>query len=386
MKKLSILGSTGSIGTNTLDVVERFPDKFKITALAAGRKIELLAEQAKRHKVPLVSVAEEEDARKLSDILGPTVEVYYGMEGLKTVAAASGADMLVSALVGAVGLVPTLEALKKGMDVAVANKETLVVAGALVRKMADDNGCNLLPIDSEHSAIFQVLEGRDPGSVKRLILTASGGPFRGRSAAEVAEVTPAQALAHPNWSMGPKISIDSATMMNKGLEVIEAYWLFDLGPDKIDVAIHPQSIVHSMVEFVDGSMIAQLGVPDMRGPISYALAYPERLPMEALSLDIWSLGGLTFEKPDMETFPCLGLAYQALGSGGTAPAILSAANEIAVEKFLTSLITFADIPRLVDDALNKIETTPLTDLSTALEADTAARGFARDWPVTARNR
>jgi 1-deoxy-D-xylulose-5-phosphate reductoisomerase len=377
IKTLSILGSTGSIGESTFDLVSRFPDKFKVHALAAGRRTERIAEQARLVGAKLISVADEGDALRLKKELGSSIEVCYGSEGLYRVATEGGIDIVVSALVGAAGLEPTMAAIQLGIDIALANKETLVAAGEVVMDAAKKSGSRILPVDSEHSAIFQAIDGRMPESVKRILLTASGGPFRGWDAEKLEKVTLEQALNHPNWSMGPKITIDSATLMNKGLEVIEARWLFGVGPDRIDVTVHPQSIVHSMVEYIDGSVLAQMGVPDMRGPIGYALAYPERLPMDELSLDLWSEKALTFEQPDTKAFPCLALAYQALRVGGTAPAVLSAANEIAVEAFLRKKIGFMDIPRLCDAALEAHDVKILNNLETALEADRGAREFAR---------
>jgi 1-deoxy-D-xylulose-5-phosphate reductoisomerase len=377
IKTLSILGSTGSIGESTFDLVSRFPDRFKVYGLAAGRRTERVAEQARALGVKLVSVADEGDALRLQKELGPAIEVCFGPEGLVRVASEGGIDMVVTAIVGAVGLRPTLAAVEQGIDIALANKETLVAAGELVMEAAKKSGARILPVDSEHSAIFQALDGKMPDTVKKIILTASGGPFRGWDAKRLETVTVKDALNHPNWSMGPKITIDSATLMNKGLEVIEAHWLFGIGPDRIDVTIHPQSIVHSMVEYIDGSIIAQLGVPDMRGPIGYALAYPGRLPTDELALDLRSQKPLTFDEPDTEAFPCLGLAYRALRAGGTASAVLSGANEIAVEAFLREEITFTGIARLCEETLDSHTAAPLNNLETALEADRWARKFAR---------
>jgi 1-deoxy-D-xylulose-5-phosphate reductoisomerase len=383
LKNLAILGSTGSIGENTLDVVSQFPERFAVKALAAGgKRLERLAEQVRTTGAPLVAVSGEEQARRLRTLLDNGVEVCWGTEGLVRVAGAPNVDLVVSAVVGAVGLVPTYAALLEGRDVAVANKETLVVAGELVLEAAHDTGARIIPIDSEHSALFQILEGRKPEEVRRLILTASGGPFRGASAEELAQVGVKQALKHPKWSMGPKITIDSATLMNKGLEVIEARWLFGTPAEKIEVTVHPQSIVHSLVEFVDGAMFAQLGVPDMRGPISYALNYPNRLPLEELALDLWNLENLTFEPPDRTTFPCLDLAYGALRDGGTAPAVLSGANEVAVDGFLQGRLAFSQIPQVVSATLGKHHAMPLDSVHTALEADRWARRFAREWVAT----
>lgn len=326
----------------------------------------------------LVSVAREEDAAALRREL-PGVEVLCGAEGLLRVATAEGADMVVSALVGAVGLLPTHKALLAGKDVALANKETLVIAGEAILAAAKATGARLLPVDSEHSAIFQAIDKRAPGEIRRIILTASGGPFRGRKKEELKRVTAAEALRHPNWSMGPKITVDCATLMNKGLEVIEARWLFDMAPEKISVTVHPQSIVHSMAEFIDGSVIAQLGVPDMRGPIAYALAYPERVPLGGMELDLRKAGALTFEEPDIEAFPALGLAYDALRAGGTMPAVLSGANEVAVEAFLNGIIGFQEIPALVADAMEKHDTKNSPSVETALWADGWARDAANEW-------
>jgi len=380
VKALAVLGSTGSIGENTLDVVRRFPDRFRVHSLAAGgSRLELLARQVSSTGARLVTVPTEADAGRLRSLLGASVEVYWGTEGLVRVVSAPEVDLVVSAIVGAAGLVPTYAALLEGKDVAVANKETLVAAGALVMEAARRSGSRLLPVDSEHSALFQALEGRRVEDVRRLILTASGGPFRGRSAATLADVGVGDALAHPRWSMGPKITVDSATLMNKGLEVIEAHWLFGLPADRIDVTLHPQSVVHSLVEFVDGSMLAQLGVPDMRGPIAYALHYPERLPLPDLALDLWKMGPLTFEAPDRKSFPCLDLAYAALRAGGTAPAVLSGANEAAVEAFLGGQISFLRIAEAVDAALQAHDVRVLDSIHTALEVDRWARGYARGW-------
>ncbi|HSH69495.1 MAG TPA: 1-deoxy-D-xylulose-5-phosphate reductoisomerase [Deferrisomatales bacterium] len=380
MKTLSILGSTGSIGESTLDVATRFPEKFRVVALAAaGANPTRLAAQVEQTGARLVAVADAGRAAALEPLLASNVEVCWGAEGLVRAAEVAEVDLVVSAIVGAAGLVPTYAALVAGKDVALANKESLVVGGELVLQAARDSGARLLPVDSEHSALFQVLDGRDSEQVRRLILTASGGPFRGRQRAELAGVSVEQTLDHPNWAMGPKITVDSATLMNKGLEVIEAYWLFGLPASAIEVTVHPQSVVHSMVEFVDGAVLAQLGVPDMRGPISYALNYPKRLPMPDLGLKLWELEGLTFEAPDRAAFPCLDLAFRALELGGTAPAVLSGANEVAVAAFLDRQLSFLQIPELVAAALGALPVTPLDTVHTALEADLTARRFARDW-------
>lgn len=380
MKSLSILGATGSIGVNTLDIVASYPQRYTVKALTGGSNLTLLAEQVLTFKPELVAVANEYDVPRLRELLGgAVVEIMHGEEGLSCCAAHADTDMVVSAIVGAAGLVPTMAAIDAGKHLALANKETLVTAGPVVMARAKEMGVQIYPVDSEHSAIFQSLEGHRREDVKRLILTASGGPFLTRSLSSLATVTPADALAHPNWDMGRKISIDSASMMNKGLEVIEARWLFGLSPERIAVHIHPQSIVHSMVEYVDGAVVAQLGIPDMRTPIAYALSYPERLPLDLPPLDLCALGQLTFSAPDMERFSCLKLAFDALESGGTAPAVLNAANEIAVEAFLAGSIGFLDIPRLIAMTLEKLGSSALDSLSDALYADSRGREVARQF-------
>lgn len=385
MKSLAILGATGSIGVNTLEIAAAQPDRYRVAALTGGNNIERLAEQIRRFRPAMAAVVTPQDAQRLRKILGPSApEILSGTEGLIACATCTEADMVVAAIVGAAGLVPTVAAIEAGKDVALANKETLVTAGALVMERVAAKGIHLHPVDSEHSAIFQSLEGHRRQDVRRLILTASGGPFRERPLAELARVTPADALSHPNWSMGRKISIDSATMMNKGLEVIEARWLFDLPADRIAVHVHPQSIVHSMVEYVDGSIIAQLGIPDMKGPIAYALSYPERHSLNLPPLDLCTLGQLTFAQPDMQKFPCLGLAYDALRAGGTAPAVLNAANEVAVEAFLHGAIGFLDIPVIIRETLDRHEPELLVQIDTALRADRWGRETARRL-IRARN-
>ena len=385
MKRLSVLGSTGSIGVSTLEIVAAHPDRFRIVALTAGTNLSLLASQIRLFQPEVVSVIRPEDVLKLKELLGTSApRILAGIEGLIACSTHSDADMVVSAIVGAAGLVPTMAAIEAGKDVALANKETLVTAGALVMEAVERKGVQLYPVDSEHSAIFQSLEGHRKKDVRRLILTASGGPFRDKALAELKQVTPADALAHPNWSMGKKISIDSATMMNKGLEVIEAKWLFDLPLERIAVHIHPQSIVHSMVEYVDGSVIAQLGIPDMKTPIAYALSYPERLELNLPSLDLCALGTLSFSEPDTNRFACLGLAYEALGEGGTAPAVLNAANEVAVEAFLNKEIAFLDIPGIIRSTLEGHRNGPLGHIDEVLRADRWARMAARRIIDTAR--
>jgi len=375
----ALLGSTGSVGVSTLALVERFPDRFRAVALAAGRNMAVLADQVRRHAPELVSVADEVSAADLrARVPQFTGRVLVGSEGPLAVATHPEASLVLSALVGALGLVPTLAAVRGGKHVALANKEVLVVAGELVTRAAREKGVALLPVDSEHNAIFQALQGHKRSEVRRIILTASGGPFRGRSAAELANVTVAEALNHPTWKMGPKITIDSATLMNKGLEVIEAHWLFDVDADRIDVVVHPQSIVHSMVEYVDGSVIAQMAVPDMTIPIGYALAYPDRLALDYLdSLDLPAAGTLTFAAPDRQSFPCLDLAYRALRAGGTMPAVLNAANEIAVERFLAEDLAYREIPTLVSAVMDAHEHAAANDLDVLLAADAWARDAAR---------
>ncbi|MBU3931926.1 MAG: 1-deoxy-D-xylulose-5-phosphate reductoisomerase [Proteobacteria bacterium] len=375
MKRLSILGSTGSIGVSTLDVVASHPEEFVVTALAAGRNIGLLKNQIDRFRPRLAAVIDEEHASGLRRLLGPAAAtaVLYGQEGYREVAAIVGADMVVSAMVGAAGLIPTLEAIEAGSAIALANKETLVMAGRIVLRKAAEKGVNIIPVDSEHSAIFQCLQGHSREDVRRIILTASGGPFLHASADELAAVTPAEALRHPNWAMGRKITIDSATMINKGLEVIEAGWLFGLPAAAIDVLIHPRSVVHSLVEYRDGSVIAQLGVPDMRVPIAYALSFPHRLHRTDHALDLTTAGPLEFLKPDLERFPGLRLAYEAAGKGGTMPAVLNGANEIAVEAFLREKIGFSDIVFVVEQVLSRHSVQEEPSIDEILAADRWAR-------------
>jgi len=387
-RSVAVLGSTGSIGVSTLALIERFPDRFRAVALAAGRNMEVLAAQVSRHDPELVSVADASAAAELrSRVHDFAGRIMVGPEGPRAVATHAQATIVVSALVGALGLEPTLAAIAAGKDVALANKEVLVVAGELVTRAAREHGVALLPVDSEHNAIFQALQGHDRAEVKRIILTASGGPFLHHSAAELARVTIADALKHPTWKMGPKITVDSATLMNKGLEVIEAHWLFGVEAARIDVVIHPQSIIHSMVEYVDGSVLSQMAVPDMTIPIGYALAYPVRLPLAHLRpLDLPAAGALTFVAPDRERFPCLGLAYRALDVGGTMPAVLNAANEVAVERFLAEDIGYGDIPVLVASVMAAHSPVAARDLETLLDADRWARAAARsdDWQLTVR--
>ena len=378
MKRLAVLGSTGSIGVSTLEIVAEYPERFQIVALTAGRNLPLLEEQIARFAPRLVAVPDRENADRLRQRIGSGgPQVLYGTAGLMTCAAETPADLVVSAIVGAAGLEPTLAAIEVGKDVALANKETLVIAGELVMAAVARAGSQLFPVDSEHSAIFQSLEGHRREDVRRLILTASGGPFRNWSFDDLQDVTPKDALAHPNWTMGRKITIDSATMMNKGLEVIEAHWLFDLPVDKIAVHIHPESIIHSMVEYVDGAVMAQLGIPDMKTPIAYALSYPERLPLELPPLDLCRLGRLHFASPDRQCFPCLDLAYEAIRRGGTVPAVLNAANELTVDAFLQEKIRFLDIPRIIATVMEQHTVTAASGLEPVLAADAWARRLAQ---------
>ncbi len=352
VKQVSLLGSTGSIGTQTLDVIRAYPDAFALSAMACGSNIELARQQIVEFKPELVSVSTAEDANKLKAEFGEHVEIMYGTDGLIEVAKFGKSEVTVTAITGSVGLLPTLAAIEAKKPIAIANKETLVTAGHLVVEAAKKHGVPLIPVDSEHSAIFQALQGESHKAIDRLILTASGGSFRDRTREELKHVTVEEALSHPNWSMGAKITIDSATMMNKGLEVIEARWLFELDYDKIDVLIHKESIIHSMVEFVDRSVIAQLGTPDMRVPIQYALTHPDRYARPSTErLELWELGKLHFNKMDMERYRCMHLAYEAGKAGGTMTTVLNAANEVAVERFLNGQLTFLEIEQVIELAL-----------------------------------
>lgn len=373
-----ILGSTGSVGRQAVDVIERLPGRFRAVALAAGRDGATLLEQVRRLRPEAVALADPEAGRQWAPHLEREgVRVLVGPGAAEEVAAWPGAARVLSAITGAAGLRPTLAALRAGRDVALANKESLVVAGQLVTRLAAERGARLLPVDSEHSALFQCLEGRNPAEVERLILTASGGPFRGWDRRRLAAVTPEEAVHHPTWRMGAKISVDSATLMNKGLEVIEAHWLFGLPASRIDVLVHPQSIVHGLVEFRDGAVAGVLGVPDMRQPIEYALCYPERGPRLVRRLDLASVGSLTFEPPDTDAFPCLSLAYEALKAGGTAPAVLNAANEEAVQAFLARRISLPAIADVVAAVLARHRPEPADTLDRVLAADRWAREEAR---------
>lgn len=370
MKKIAILGSTGSIGTQTLDVVREHSDELQVVALAAGSNKERLKEQIKEFHPKLVSLSDEKKAQELKEELaGEQVEVVCGMEGLIEVAGADSADVVVTAVVGMMGILPTMEAIKKGKDIALANKETLVTAGHLIIPMAKEYGVSILPVDSEHSAIFQSLQGEPKAALDKILLTASGGPFRGKSAEFLETVTLEDALNHPNWSMGPKITIDSSTMVNKGLEVMEAKWLFGVDYSQIEVVIQPQSIIHSMVQYVDGAIIAQLGIPDMRVPIEYALFYPERRSLSGDRLDFSKLSQITFEKPDYKVFRGLSLAIEAGKTGGTMPTVFNAANERAVAKFLKGEIKYTDIVRSIEKCMDAHKVSAHPDLEEILATE-----------------
>jgi len=351
MKRVAVLGSTGSIGVQALDVISRHPDRFQVVGLAAGGNWRRLAEQARRFRPRVVSVAGSEDAGLLARELSGVAEVVGGADGATAVASLPEADFVLAAISGGAGLRSTAAAIEAGKTVGLANKESMVLAGELLMARAAARQVRILPVDSEHSAVFQSLAGHNHHEIRRIILTASGGPLRKVPAEVLPDVTPAEALRHPNWSMGDKITIDSATLMNKGLEVIEARWLFDVPPSRIEILVHPESVVHSLVEYIDGQVVAQLGISDMRGPISYALAWPDRVPLELPRLDLASLGKLTFELPDAERFPAFTLAYRALEMGGTAPAALSGADEAAVQAFLAGRCRFTDIPRICASVL-----------------------------------
>jgi 1-deoxy-D-xylulose-5-phosphate reductoisomerase len=387
MRRLTILGATGSIGDSALDVVARHPDRFEVTALAANANWEKLAAHCRQFRPACAALLDPAAAASLSRVVaeeGLCTRVLAGPEGLVEVAALPEVDTVLAAIVGAAGLPPTLAAARAGKRILLANKEAVVMGGALFMRTVEEGGATLLPIDSEHNAIFQCLPpgyARDPlrAGIRRLLLTASGGPFRTRALADLAHVTPDEACAHPNWSMGRKISVDSATMMNKGLEVIEAHWLFGVAPDAIEVVIHPQSVIHSLVEYVDGSVLAQLGHPDMRTPIAHALGYPERIGTGVPRLDLAHLAALDFSAPDFARFPCLQLAFEALAAGGTAPAILNAANEIAVGAFLAGTARFTDIAETCAEALAAVPSRAVDTLDDALAADRDARHAAARW-------
>ncbi|MBI2348104.1 MAG: 1-deoxy-D-xylulose-5-phosphate reductoisomerase [Deltaproteobacteria bacterium] len=378
MKSIAVLGSTGSIGVSTLDLARRFPREFRVRGLVAGRNLKLLAAQVKEFDPEWISIREEEGVAPLRKLLGARrTEILWGEQGAVSIAAANGVDVVVAAIVGGAGLVPTLEAVRAGKEVALANKEALVMAGDIFVREAKRTGVRLLPVDSEHSAVFQCLQGNRREEVEQLILTASGGPFLRVPLKDLDRVTVKQALRHPNWKMGPKITVDSATMMNKGLEVVEARWLFDMTPSQVEVVIHPQSIVHSMVRYQDGSVIAQLGIPDMRIPIAYALSYPRRLKVNCRPLELTRLRELTFLPVEKKRFPALDLAYQALAAGGSMPAVLNAANEVAVAAFLERRIGFRAIHRVIAKTMAAHATRHPGEVREILELDGWARGKAR---------
>ncbi len=382
MKSVSILGSTGSIGVNTLKVVEHLRDDFRVVALGAGGNVDVLADQIKRFEPELVAVKDENSAekllKKLHGLNAKTPKIELNEKGLIAVATHEEAETVVSATVGAIGFVPTLRAIEAGKRIALANKETLVIAGELMTETAKKCNAEILPVDSEHNALHQCLRGESSAEVKRLILTASGGPFRTKTKAEIENATIAEALNHPNWKMGDKITIDSATLMNKGLEVIEAHWLFGFSADEISVLVHPQSVIHSMVEMVDGSIISQMGVTDMKHAIQYALTYPKRMANCMESLDFTKVTNLTFEQPDLERFPCLALAYRALRTGGTLPAVLNAANEISVQAFLDGQIRLSEIAQINESVMNLHQPLPANSLEAILSADKQAREKATE--------
>jgi 1-deoxy-D-xylulose-5-phosphate reductoisomerase len=378
MKKLSILGSTGSIGTQTLEVCRNIPG-FEIEAITANSSIDVLEKQALEFKPKLVSVMNAEKADELKTRLrktAPNIKVMSGMEGLIEAAVLKESGTIVVSVVGNIGIKPTYEAIKAGKEIALATKEVMVSGGSLITREAEKHNVQILPIDSEHSAIFQSLQGNNMNKIRKIILTASGGPFRGRKKSELENVTVSQALKHPNWNMGAKITIDSASMMNKGLEVIEAKWLFNIDVNKIEVVVHPQSILHSAIEYEDGAVIGQMGVPDMKVPISYALTYPNRIKNNFEKLDLFKIGTLTFEKPDIDTFECLSLAYEAIKKGGTMPAVLNAANEIAVAKFLNGNCRFTDIPVIIRKTMAAYTVKDKYTIDELLEADKWGRDFA----------
>ncbi|HLE32439.1 MAG TPA: 1-deoxy-D-xylulose-5-phosphate reductoisomerase [Bacteroidota bacterium] len=375
-RNIAVLGSTGSIGRNSLEVIKGLPDRFRVTYLTANKNTDLLAQQIRIFKPRGVVVLDENRASALKNQMNGSVEFLTGVHGLKEVVRRDDVDIVISSLVGFAGLEPTIEAIRHHKTVALANKETLVAAGQLITALLREYGVQLIPIDSEHSAILQCLQGEDPARIARLILTASGGPFLNKPLQEFGSITVDQALHHPNWQMGRKITVDSATLMNKGLEVIEAHWLFGLPAQKIDVVIHPQSIIHSMVEFVDGSVKAQLGIPDMKLPIQYALTFPDRFPMNGERLSFPKLQSMTFSEPDRNKFRCLQLAYDALSRGGTLPAAMNAANEVAVEAFLTKRITFKRIPEVIENAMTTHKTISSPELPDIIEADRLTRQHA----------
>jgi 1-deoxy-D-xylulose-5-phosphate reductoisomerase len=378
MKRITILGSTGSIGVSALKVIQANPEEYKAVALAAGNNVDLLLEQIKVFRPFAAAVSREDLAKTLMDRLRghSKTEVLFGDKGFSELAALEDADTVISAMSGASGLVPTYEAIKAGKGMALANKETMVMAGSIIMDLAKKKNISILPIDSEHSAIFQSLQGHRREDLKRVILTASGGPFKNLPIEEMKNVTPARALKHPNWNMGRKISIDSATLMNKGLEAIEARWLFDLSMDQIEILVHPESVIHSMVEYMDGSVIAQMGIPDMITPISYALSYPRHIKTNLPPLRLEEVGKLTFEKPDMKRFPCLSLALKAIEAGGSMPVVMNGANEIAVESFLNCRIGFLQIPAVIEKTMDAHKPFQPDGIEAVMEADAWARRTA----------
>ena len=381
MKRITILGSTGSVGRNALEIVSNHRDRFRVVALTAGKNVDLIEEQIKSFSPEVIAVADEAAAKELRRRIGKhasSLKILSGHDGVAEAASYGGSDFVLSAIVGAAGLIPTISAIRSGKTIGLANKEALVMAGKIVTEEAKKFRVKILPVDSEHSAIFQCIEGHKNSDIRKIILTASGGPFAGKGMSELNDIKPEDALRHPSWQMGEKITIDSATLMNKGFEMIEAHYLFNISPEKIDVLIHPQSIVHSIVEFHDRSCIAQLSIPDMKGPIAYALSYPERLENVMQGLDLDRIESLIFKKPDNKCFPCLSYAYMAMESKGTMPSVLNAANEVAVDAFLKGMIRFIDIPRIIRETMEAHVVMPDTELSVVLEADTWARKKAQE--------
>lgn len=386
-QNVTVLGSTGTIGVNTLDVLARHPDKFRVIALTGHSQVEKLFEQCRQFEPDYAVMLDVDAAGALRAKLrsaGLSTEALWGVEALERVASLAEVDTVMAAIVGAAGLRPALAAAKAGKRILLANKETLVMSGSIFMDAVRQSGAALLPIDSEHNAIFQAMprdfsRGLSEVGIQRILLTASGGPFRAVPLESLERVTPQQACAHPNWVMGRKISVDSATMMNKGLEVIEAHWLFGAPPDKIQVVVHPQSVIHSLVEYVDGSVLAQLGNPDMRTPIAYGLGFPERIAAGVKPLDLFQVARLDFEAPDFQRFPCLRLAFEALRAGGTAPAVLNAANEVAVAAFLEESVPFRDIPRMIEHTLESVSVEPVSSLESVVDADSHARRVAMSW-------
>lgn len=379
IKSIGVLGSTGSIGTQTLDIIAKYPDKYRAGALTARRQWELLARQALQFHPDMVVIGDEGYYPQLCEALkGTDIKVAAGAEAIAEAAAHPNIDTVVTAMVGYSGLIPTISAIKAKKTIALSNKETLVVAGQLITSLCRENGVSIVPVDSEHSAIFQCLVGENRKEMRKIILTASGGPFRKLSKEQLANVTPADALKHPNWDMGAKVTIDSASMMNKGFEMIEARWLFDCQPENIEVVVHPQSIVHSMVEYRDGSVKAQLGVPDMHTPIAYALSYPRRFATDVRPMRLEDYAVLTFERPDLEKFPLLGYAFEAIAKGGTMPCILNAANEIAVQAFLEGKIRFTDMPKIAEKTMESAFWSDTPNLDTLIATNTEARAIAEE--------